>query len=98
VGLALGEQGQAGRATRLWGAAQALRAAIGATPGPVEQRHHERFLARVRPQLGDETYAAELAMGLTLPLAAMIAEAVEAAPGSGSAGAAPVGDLGAAPE
>jgi len=76
VGLVLGTQGQPHRATRLWGAAHAIREAIGTSLGPLDLRHYEQFLADVRPQLSAVAYATEWGAGHNLSLVEMITEAL----------------------
>jgi predicted ATPase len=60
------EQGEPVRAAHLWGAAEALREAIG-TPIPTVYRlGHERAVAKARTQLGDEAFAKAWAEGRTI--------------------------------
>ena len=56
-------QGELTWAPRLWGAAEALRDAIGAPLPPVYQADYERSLAAVRSSLGENAFAAAWAEG-----------------------------------
>jgi hypothetical protein len=61
-------QGDPGRAARLFGAAEAVRLAIGA-PLPLIQRvPYEQAVASVRAQLGQEAFEAAWAEGQTMSL------------------------------
>jgi predicted ATPase/DNA-binding CsgD family transcriptional regulator len=63
------------RAARLFGAAEALREAIGAPP----PQHHARYdqdVARVRTALGEAAFAAAWAAGRALPLPDVVSEAM----------------------
>ncbi len=53
-------------ATRLWGAAAALREAIGAPLPPVERADYERLVASARVQLGEKAFAVAWAEGRTM--------------------------------
>jgi predicted ATPase/DNA-binding CsgD family transcriptional regulator len=64
------------RAARLFGAAEALREAMGARLPPFRQDDHDRSLAAARAQLGAPAFAAAWAAGGELPLEAAIAEAL----------------------
>lgn len=55
------------RAARLFGAAEAVREAIGSPLPPNERPDYEQNLAIVRAALGEETFAAERAQGRALP-------------------------------
>jgi predicted ATPase/class 3 adenylate cyclase/DNA-binding CsgD family transcriptional regulator len=69
LGAVLAAQGHADTslwATRLWGAAEALREAIGAPMPPLERATYEQWLATVRTQLGEEIFAAAWAQGQTM--------------------------------
>lgn len=67
-------QGHSAWATRLCGAAQALREAIGAAIPPIERANHERTMAAARTQLGNEVFPAIWAEGHTMtPLQAFTA-------------------------
>src|SRR5207248_10602551 len=61
-------QGDLEWAARLWGTAQALRAATGAPLAPVYRASYERALATARSQLGEEAFAIALAEGGTMTL------------------------------
>ena len=56
------------RAARLFGAAEALREAIGAPLTPVARADHARNVAATRARLGDEVFAAAWAEGRAMPL------------------------------
>src|SRR5216683_2022066 len=53
-------------AARLWGAAEALREAIGAPIPPVYRAAYERAVAATRVSLGENTFAATWAEGRTM--------------------------------
>jgi hypothetical protein len=57
------EQGELVWAADLWGAAEALREAIGTPIPPVYRLDYERVVAKVRAQLGNETFAKAWAEG-----------------------------------
>ena len=67
-GLAALEAGQGAsrQAVWLWGAAHALREAIGATLYPVYRASHEQAIALVRAQLGEQAFHAAWAEGRML--------------------------------
>jgi hypothetical protein len=77
-GLAAGALagGDAARAARLWGAAAAARAAIGAEVWPVERGAYEQCLAEARAALGDAGFEAAWAAGLALTWEQGAAEAL----------------------
>jgi DNA-binding CsgD family transcriptional regulator len=75
-----GAQGQAERAARLFGAAQAHRDVIGAPLPPALRAVHERVLVTVRAQLGEAVFAETWAEGRAMPLAQAIAEAGQTVP------------------
>jgi predicted ATPase len=60
--------GQPGRAARLFGAAEALRAAIGAPLAPNEQAEYDRDVAVARAALDEAAFAAAWAQGRALSL------------------------------
>ncbi len=62
-GAVAAAQGELEWAARLWGTAQALRAAIGAPLPPVYRADYEGELATARTQLGEEAFAIALAEG-----------------------------------
>jgi ATP/maltotriose-dependent transcriptional regulator MalT len=64
-GLAIVEvtQNEPRYAARLWGAAEALREAIGAPMYPVYRASYERALAHTRAQVGEQAFAAAWAQG-----------------------------------
>jgi DNA-binding NarL/FixJ family response regulator len=70
------------RAARLWGAADALREAIGA-PEPRQNARAQEAIAATRRGLGDDAFAAAWASGRALPLAEAVAEALQTGPDAG---------------
>ena len=61
-------------ATRLWGAAEALREAIGMPMHPVDRAEYEQAVAAARRELGEEAFAAAWAQGRSLtPVQALAA-------------------------
>jgi hypothetical protein len=68
-----GAEGDAERAARLFGAAEALREALGAPLPPVERAHYDRSVAATRAALGEEAFAAAWAEGRALSLEQAIA-------------------------
>jgi non-specific serine/threonine protein kinase len=70
------------RAARLWGAADALREAIGA-PEPRQSSRAQEAIAATRRGLGDDVFAAAWASGRALPLAEAVAEALQTGPDAG---------------
>jgi predicted ATPase/DNA-binding CsgD family transcriptional regulator/Tfp pilus assembly protein PilF len=67
LAMACAADGAGERAARLFGAAQALRDAIGVPIIPAEQAEHDQYLARARTTLGDAEFAAAWAAGQALP-------------------------------
>jgi tetratricopeptide (TPR) repeat protein len=63
-------------AVRLFGAAAAIRDAIGHPPYPDEQQEYDRLLAAVREQLGEDAFAAAWVAGRALTLEQAVAEAL----------------------
>ena len=55
-------------AARIWGAADALRASIGASPSPTERALEERYLGALRHALGATPLEAERAAGAARPI------------------------------
>jgi hypothetical protein len=76
AGLAAAED-QAERAARLFGAAEALRAAIGAPLPPGDRVRCHRGLALTRAALGEEAFAAAWAAGRAMSLNQATAYALE---------------------
>lgn len=74
----LGAQGRAEQATRLFGAAEALRERVGTTILPHWQPDHDRAEATARAALGEEAFAAAWAAGRTLTLEQAIAYGLKA--------------------
>jgi predicted ATPase/class 3 adenylate cyclase len=69
------EQGEPVRATQLWGAAEALREAIGTPIPPVYQLNYERAVTKARAQAGNEAFTRAWAEGRTItPEQAMAAD------------------------
>ena len=73
-------QGQLGRATRLFGAAEALRASAGTRLAPVAHAEFDRNTVALRAQLGEAPFAAAWAEGQAMTRAAAVAYALDAAP------------------
>lgn len=67
-------------AARLFGAADALLQAVGASLGHTDRAEYERNVATVRAQLGDEAFAAAWAQGQALTLEQAVAEALRDIP------------------
>ena len=63
---ALQGEGELLWAAHLWGAAEALREAIGTPIPPVYRLAHERAVAKARTQFGNETFARAWAEGRTM--------------------------------
>ncbi len=61
-------QGRPAWATRLWGAAEALRETVGAPIWPVERASYKRSVAAACALIGERTFAAAWAEGRTMPL------------------------------
>jgi DNA-binding CsgD family transcriptional regulator len=70
VRAALGERLQA---ARLWGAAEALREAIGAPLPPIYRPAYERAVRAARAQFGEKAFAAAWAEGRTMTLEQLLA-------------------------
>ena len=71
-----GASGSADRAARLFGAADALRTAIGAPLPPARLEDYQRCLAAVREALGEDAYSTSWNKGRELTLAQAIAYAL----------------------
>jgi hypothetical protein len=69
--------GQPVRAARLFGAAEGLRARIGAIGQPIERAVYADSVASVRTQLNQKTFAAAWAEGRAMTLEQAIAYALE---------------------
>jgi hypothetical protein len=65
---ALNEGGEAGRAARLYGAADTLRATIGSPRFPSEQAGYEADLGATRAALGASSFSTEWQIGATMTL------------------------------
>ena len=65
------------RALRLWGAADALREAMGTLIPPVYRADYDRSVAAARTQLGEQAFAAAWAEGRTMPLEQVIDDALK---------------------
>jgi predicted ATPase/DNA-binding CsgD family transcriptional regulator len=70
-------EGHATRAARLWGAADAVREALGAPLTAGDRRIHERQQAAIRVRLGQERWHTAWSAGRALQLHEVLAEAVE---------------------
>ena len=75
-----GGLGQPERAARLFGAAEALREAIGAPLPPSGRDDHEREVAAARAHLDEHAFVQALAEGQAMSLEQAIAYALEGAP------------------
>jgi non-specific serine/threonine protein kinase len=67
-------------ATRIWGAAEAIRDSIGASPSPTERALEDRYLSGLRHALGTTAFESERRAGAALPRE----QAVDRALGVGS--------------
>jgi non-specific serine/threonine protein kinase len=63
-----GSQGQPGRGTRLWGAAEALREDIGTIFSPVERHVYGPYIAAARAQLDEAAWGTAWVEGRTMTL------------------------------
>src|SRR5579883_1798158 len=81
-GLASLEAGQEEprQAVRLWGAAEALRKAIGASMHPLHRPSYEQALARTRRELGEQAFAAAWAEGQRMTPQQVLASPAIASP------------------
>jgi hypothetical protein len=70
-----GARGQPKRAARLWGAAAALREAIGAPIPPAERPHYDRNMAAARAQFDAAAFDTAFAAGRSMTLEQVAAEA-----------------------
>jgi tetratricopeptide (TPR) repeat protein len=70
-------QGQSERAARLWGAAQALREAIGSPLTPSERTRQDQRLAETRSLMGEEAFAAACSEGRAMTLEQAIVYALQ---------------------
>jgi DNA-binding NarL/FixJ family response regulator len=75
--VANGGKPLAERAARLFGAAEALREALGVPLSTAERTAQDRDVGRVRQALGPDAFAVATAAGRSLPLEAAIGEAGE---------------------
>ena len=69
-------KGQPERAARTFGAAEALREALGLGLAPFRKAEHDRCVATIRAQLGEVLVASAWAMGRSCPLDQSIDEAL----------------------
>jgi hypothetical protein len=101
IGYVALETGRPERAAQLLGAAEAIRAAVGASMAMEEGPEYESFVGRLREALDEPTLGAawDAGRGLSLPAAVALAradaetaETVHATKGSASAGATADGD------
>jgi hypothetical protein len=65
------------RAARLFGAAEELRARIGALGQPIERAVYADSVARVRAQLDPETFAAAWAEGRAMSMEQAITDVID---------------------
>jgi non-specific serine/threonine protein kinase len=84
LAAASGANGEPERSARLWGAAQAILEAIGATPSLAERAIQDRFQPPVCTRLGEEAFEREVAAGRRLTAEEAIAYALEDAPPAGT--------------
>ncbi len=68
--------GEAERAARLAGAAEALRGVMGVPLPPTDQADHEQTVATVREVLGEAAFVAAWEVGRSLSLEVAVAEAL----------------------
>ena len=61
-----GSRGQAVRSARLWGAAEALREALGVSLSPVERSYYQPYMDGARARLGEDAFSAAWAEGRTM--------------------------------
>jgi tetratricopeptide (TPR) repeat protein len=80
----LGVKGQEPSSARLFGAAEALLEAIGATPSPAEETIRTTFVPSVQAAIGEEAFAAAQSAGRLLAPEEAIALALEATAASGA--------------
>jgi hypothetical protein len=73
----LGLTGRAEEASKLLGAAEALRESLGVGLAPAEQATHDETVAAVRKALGEERFSAAWRQGRELALDEAIAYALE---------------------
>ena len=73
-------QGNAPRAARLLGAAEAIREAIGTVIAPCERLQHNQTTKAVRTALGDDAFDAALRQGQLAPMDELTADLPSAAP------------------
>ena len=73
-------QGNAGRAARLLGAAEALRETIGTVIAPCERLQHNQTTRAVRAELGDEAFDAALRQGQLASMDELTADLPSAEP------------------
>jgi tetratricopeptide (TPR) repeat protein len=81
-----GACGQPQRAAQMWGAAEALREALGASTPPAERAAYERAIAAAHTQIDAAAWDAAWAAGRTLALEQAIAEAGAVAAAQGTRG------------
>jgi hypothetical protein len=72
--------GEAGRAARLFGAAEALRETIGAVVGPSDRREYDRMVTAARTALGEEALTARWTEGRAMTLEQAVAYALDEPP------------------
>ncbi|MFL5732467.1 MAG: tetratricopeptide repeat protein [Chloroflexia bacterium] len=72
-----GSQGDAGRAARLWGAAEALRESIGVSIPPGDLPEYERIVAASRAELDEPGWNAAWSAGRIMPVERAVAFALE---------------------
>ncbi len=65
LGIVAAEQGELEWAARLWGAARALREAIGTPLSPVYRADYEQALIAARTQFDEQAFASAMAEEIT---------------------------------
>jgi predicted ATPase/DNA-binding CsgD family transcriptional regulator/Tfp pilus assembly protein PilF len=78
IAAAIGRQGAAALAARLWGAAQARRDAMGTPRAPLDEASHARDMTGVREHLGEAAWATAWDAGQGLTLEQAVASALDA--------------------
>ncbi len=64
-------------ATRLLGAAEAIRGALGVPLSPVEQPRHERLVTALRASLGETAFVSAWAAGRDMPVERVVHYALD---------------------
>ena len=80
IGSIAAADGRAVEAARLYGASDALRDSVGATPSPFEQVLRDRYMVPAIAALGDETFQKEWERGHAMPFDDAVAYALSIFP------------------